>query len=208
MHQDIVDITALEQFRREHTETVNAQGGRLTLTVLVMKALVAALKQFPRFNASLDPDKEEIILKHYYHLGVAVDTERGLLVPVVRDVDRKSISELAVELADLAERTRNGKVSRENLQGGTFTLTNPGPLGGTVFTPIIKHPQAAILGLAQARLEPVVQGNLEDYQVTARLRLLLCLAFDHRLNDGAGAARFVRALIETLSDPDAFVLMV
>jgi pyruvate dehydrogenase E2 component (dihydrolipoamide acetyltransferase) len=208
MHQDVADITELEAFRRRHQEAVGQQGGKLSLTVLVMQAVVAVLKHFPRFNASLDPEAGEIILKHYYHIGVAVDTEQGLIVPVVRDVDRKSLTELAAELTELVERTRNGKVKREDLQGGTFTITNPGPIGGTAFTPLINYPEVAILGLARARLEPVMQGDLHNFTVVPRLHLPLHLAFDHRVNDGADAARFVRTIIDILSDPESFILNV
>jgi len=207
-HQDIADITELEAFRRRHQEAVEQQGGRLSLTVLVMQAIVAALKQFPRFNASLDPEAGEIILKQYYHIGVAVDTEQGLIVPVVRDVDRKSLTELATELTEVVERIRQGKAKREELLGGTFTITNPGPIGGTAFTPIINYPEVAILGLARARLEPVVEGNLNNFTIIPRLRLPLHLAFDHRVNDGADAARFMRTIIDILSDPESFILNV
>ena len=165
-----------------------------------------ALKRFPRFNATLDVASGRLILKHYYHIGVAVDTERGLLVPVVHDVDRKSLHELAVELVTLKQRIRQDKVQREDMQGGTFTLTNPGPIGGTAFTPIINYPQVAILGLARARLEPVVMGDLKHPNITPRWRLPLHLAFDHRVNDGADAARFIRTLIEVLHDPEAFLI--
>ena len=206
MHQDVADITELERFRRRHTAEIEALGGKLSLTVLVMQATVAALKQFPRFNASLDPESGQIILKHYYHVGVAVDTERGLLVPVVRDVDRKSMAELAIELKELAARTRQGKLEREALQGGTFTITNPGSIGGTAATPIINYPEVAILGLARTRLEPVVQGDLDRFSIKPRLRLPLHLAFDHRVNDGADAARFVRTMIDMLGDPESLML--
>jgi pyruvate dehydrogenase E2 component (dihydrolipoamide acetyltransferase) len=135
MHQDAADITELDRFRRRHTAEMESLGGKLSLTVLVMQAAVAALKQFPRFNASLDPDSGQIILKQYYHVDVAVDTDRGLLVRV--DVDRKSITELAVELAELVERTRQGQLEQEALQGGSFTITNPGAIGGTAAMPII-----------------------------------------------------------------------
>lgn len=208
MHQDVADITELERFRRAHRETVEAEGGQLTTTVLVMKAAVAALKAFPRFNASLDMESGEIILKQYYHLGVAVDTGQGLLVPVVRDVDRKSIAELAVDLTELADKARAGELGSEDMQGGTFTVTNPGPIGGTAFTPIINYPEVAILGMARAELAPVAQGDLDEYELSARLRLPLCLAFDHRVIDGAEAARFVRAIIDRLSDPESFLLTV
>jgi pyruvate dehydrogenase E2 component (dihydrolipoamide acetyltransferase) len=206
MHQDVADITELERFRRRHTAEIEALGGKLSLTVLVLQAAVAALKQFPRFNASLDPESGQIILKHYYHIGVAVDTERGLLVPVVRDVDRKSMAELAIELKALAARTRQGKLEREELQGGAFTITNPGSIGGTAATPIINYPEVAILALARTRLEPVVQGDLDRFTIKPRLRLPLHLAFDHRVNDGADAARFVRTMIDMLGDPESLML--
>ena len=207
-HMDVADVTALEAFRREQQDVVAAEGdGDLSMTVLVVKATVAALKQFPRFNASLDPEAEEIILKHYYHLGLAVDTERGLLVPVLRDVDRKSILELAAAFSEVVERARAGDLAREDMRGGTFTVTNPGPLGGTAFTPLINVPQVAVLGMAQARWEPVVRGDPpDDAEIVPRLRLPLCLGFDHRVNDGADAARFVDTLIGYLEDPDTFLL--
>jgi len=208
MHHDEVDITELEQWRREHKSAAEEQGGKLTLTVLVMKALVAALKEFPRFNASLDTNSEEIILKRYYHIGLAVDTDQGLVVPVVRDVDRMSIMELSSELATLANRARAGELDREDMQGGSFTVTNPGPLGGRMFTPIIDYPQVAILGLGQAALRPIVIGDSEDYEIVPRLVLPLCCAFDHRVNDGADAARFMSRLVGILSDTEAIVLSV
>ena len=152
-------------------------------------------------------DEGEIILKNYYHIGVAVDTERGLIVPVVRDVDRKSITDLAVELYELAERTRSGDIERKDLAGGTFTITNVGPLGGTGFTPIVNYPQVAILGLGQARLQPVVRGDLDNYQMVPRLILPLCLGFDHRLADGADAARFVNVIIEALENPEKLMML-
>jgi len=208
MHQDVADITALEMFRRRHAAAVERHGGKLSLTVLVLRAVVAVLKQFPRFNASLDAEGGRLILKQYYHIGVAVDTERGLIVPVVRDVDRKSMAELAMELATLVEQVRHGKVHRDDLQGGTFTITNPGAIGGTTFTPIINYPEVAILGLARSRLEPVVQGDIDNFTIAPRLCLPLHLAFDHRVNDGADAARFMRTLIDTLHDPESFLLRI
>lgn len=207
-HHDRVNITDLERFRRARAQDVADAGGRLTLTVLVLKALVGVLKHHARFNASLDTETGELVLKSHYHIGIAVDTEDGLLVPVVRDIDRKSVTELAVTLADLTKRAQSRAVDREDMQGATFTVTNVGPLGGTGFTPIIPYPQAAILGLARARLEPVVHGDLDDYETTVQLMLPLALSFDHRINDGADAARFVTRLIETLSDPESFLLAV
>ncbi|MDZ7598244.1 MAG: 2-oxo acid dehydrogenase subunit E2 [Desulfobacterales bacterium] len=155
--QTRVDLTELEALRRKHREAVAAQGGRLTLTVFALKAAAAALKRFPDFNASLDPAAGEIVRKHYFHIGVAVDTDDGLIVPVVRDVDRKSLRELAVELADLVARTRRRKVTPEELQGATFTLTNVGPLGGGHFSAIINPPQVAIMGLARP-MRPSIPG--------------------------------------------------
>lgn len=206
-HTDVVDITELEAFRRKHKAAVEARGGALSMTVFVIKAAVAALKAFPRFNASLDISAEEIILKRYYHLGVAADTDKGLMVPVIRDVDRKSLTELAVELRQLAERTREGKAGRDDMTGGTFTITNIGPLGGTGFAPIVNHPQVAILGMAQARLQPVIQGDLEHYKVVPRLMLPLILGFDHRVVDGADAARFLNMIIESLQKPEKLMLV-
>lgn len=206
MHQDDADITDLEDWRQAHKAAVEEHDGKLTLTVLVLKALVSVLKEFPRFNASLDAEKDEIVLKHYFHIGVAVDTEQGLVVPVARDVDRKSIVELSTELADLADKARSGKLSRDEMHGGTFTVTNPGPLGGRSMTPIINHPEVAILGLGQARLEPRISGEIASHDVVARRILPLCLAFDHRVNDGADAGRFVTRLAEMISDTEAIML--
>jgi len=207
-HNDVADVTALDDFRRRHAPEIEERGGRLTLTVLVMKAVAAALGEFPRFNASLDLEAEELVLKRYVHLGVALDSERGLLVPTIRDVDRKSLAELAVELRDLAERVRAGEVTPRDMAGGTFTVSNVGPLGGTHFTPIINHPQVSILGLGRARLQPVVRGTLDDYEVVPRLLLPLSLGFDHRVIDGADAARFAGRIIEMLGDVEAFALAV
>jgi pyruvate dehydrogenase E2 component (dihydrolipoamide acetyltransferase) len=205
-HWDVADITDLERFRAEHEDTVAAEGGKLTLTALFMKAAIAGLKKFPRFNATLDLEREEIIIKHYYHIGVAVATERGLLVPVIRDVDCKTVLDLALELTELAERARQGDIDRAEMRGGSFTLTNPGALGGKSFTPIINYPQVAILGLAKASLEAVVSGDLDEYEIRPRLRLPLGLTFDHRVNDGAEAARFVNTVIDALGDPEDLLL--
>ena len=180
----------------------------VTITVLVIKALAAALRAFPRFNASLDSDAEEIVLKRYYHIGLAVDTDDGLLVPVLRDVDRKGLLEIAVEARQLAERARRRELDAAQLKGSSFTITNPGSLGGTGFTPIINYPEAAILGLGRAALQPAVVTESGEPRIEPRLLLPLCFAFDHRLNDGADAARFVNHLMEVLSDPEAFILEV
>jgi len=201
-HFDRADITELEAFRHQHRAEGKEHDAQLSLTTFVLKAAVAALKRHPRFNASLDHASGELVLKHYYHLGVAVDTERGLIVPVLRDVDRKSVWELAAELGQLAERTRSGKVSLEELRGGTFTVTNIGSLGGTGMVPIINYPEVAILGLARARQEPVVR----DGAIVPRLILPLSLTFDHRIADGADAARFIGDLVRDLEDPDRLLL--
>jgi pyruvate dehydrogenase E2 component (dihydrolipoamide acetyltransferase) len=207
-HSDVADITELEAFRKQEKEGIEAHGGSLSLTVFALKAVVAALKEFPRFNASIDPANEAIILKNYYHIGVAVDTDRGLVVPVVRDVDRKSITQLAYELNGIVDRARNGKNDREELAGGTFTITNVGPLGGTGFTPIINYPQVAILGMAQARLQPVVRGDEKNFRIVPRLLLPLVLCFDHRVVDGADAARFINLVIGLLENRERLLMMV
>jgi pyruvate dehydrogenase E2 component (dihydrolipoamide acetyltransferase) len=206
-HSDEADITDLEAMRQKHKGDVEARGGKLTLTVFALKAVVAALKAHPQFNTTLDMEAQEIIQKRYYHLGVAMDTERGLLVPVVRHVDCKSITDIAKEVYDLAERTRNGLATIEDMSGGTFTITNVGPLGGTGFTPIINYPQVAILGLGRARLRPVVRGDGENLEIVPRLMVPLALGFDHRVVDGADAARFMGVIINTLENPENLVMM-
>lgn len=207
-YQDIADITELEAFRQRHKDRIREQGGALTLTVFAMKAVVASLKKHPRFNASLDSEREEIILKHYYHIGIAVDTDRGLMVPVVRDVDRKSIAALSVELVELAERTRKGDLEREAMIGGTLNITNVGSLGGSGFAPIIDYPQVAILGLGQARYQPVVRGAPDRYEIIPRLMLPMVLACDHRLLDGADAARFLNEIKASFEDPEILMMSI
>jgi pyruvate dehydrogenase E2 component (dihydrolipoamide acetyltransferase) len=205
-HHDVADVTDLERLRRRWRDDVEEMGGKLTPTIFAMKAVVTALQEYPRFNASLDVGAEEIVLKRHYHLGIAVDTGRGLLVPVIHDVDRKSLRDLAVEFTELAERTRNGDATRDDLTGGTFTITNPGAIGGTGFTPIVNWPEVAILGMGQARLETVVEGDLDDHASATRLRLPLSLTFDHRVVDGAEAARFVRRVVDLLDDPESLMI--
>ena len=178
------------------------------MMVFVIKAAVAALKAHPRFNASLDIEGEEIVLKKYYNIGIAVDTERGLLVPVLRDVDCKSMPELAIELRELVTRTREGKASIEDLRGGTFTITNPGPLGGTGFAAIVNYPEVAILGMARASWQPQVRGEGKDAKIVPGFTLPLSLSFDHRVVDGADAARFVNTIIESLQDPGQLLMRV
>lgn len=194
---DKADITFLEQCRKQYAPQVESEGGRLTVTILVLKALGVALANFPKFNAVVDMENEQIIFKKYINVGLAVDTENGLLVPVVREVDRKSIIELAVEAATLAEKARARKLTLDEMQGGTFTLTNLGGIGGTGFTPIINAPEVAVLGLSRSRVEPV----FSEGAFTPRTMLPLSLSYDHRIIDGADAARFTRWLAEALEQP-------
>lgn len=206
-NQGEADVTALEALRKRHAEAMAKDGGRLTLTVFAVKAAVTALKRFPRFNASLDMAGEQIITKQYYHVGVAADSPRGLIVPILRDVDRKSIRELALEFEGLVARAREGKTRLEELQGGTFTVTNAGAVGGGHFSPIINFPQAAILGMGRASLKPVVRPDAEgDPQIVPRLMLPLVLSFDHRIADGAEAIRLMQTMVATLEDPETMIL--
>jgi pyruvate dehydrogenase E2 component (dihydrolipoamide acetyltransferase) len=206
-HTDVADITDLEAFRQRHKAEIEAKGGKLSITVFALKAAAAALKEYPYFNASLDMAAGEIVLKHYHHIGVAVDTDRGLIVPVIRDVDCKSIGDLSKELPDLAGRTRDGKADVKDMAGGTFTITNIGALGGTGFTPIINYPQVAILGMGQARLKPVVRGDINDFEIVPRLVVPLALGFDHRVADGADAARFLNFIIDVFEDPEKLMVL-
>ena len=206
-NQDLADITKLEAFRRKQKTKIAEKGGNLTLTVFALKAVVTALKAYPYFNSSLDMNSGEIILKNYYHIGVAVNSNEGLMVPVIRDVDRKSLSQLAIELFDMAARARERKIGIEELQGGTFTITNAGPMGGGYFSPIINYPEAAILGLGQARMQPVVrQNNDGNQEIVIRLMMPVVLCFDHRVVDGVDAIRFTRMVIEALEDPEELFL--
>ena len=208
--QDDIDVTRIEALRRRNKQAVEKQGGRLTLTVFAVKAAAAALRQFPQFNVSLDVAKGEIVRKHYRHVGVATDTGEGLVVPVLRNADRKSITELAVELRQLVERTRARKVDLEELQGGTFTITNIGAAGGRGhFSPIINYPEAAILGMGTARLKPVI-GKTEkgSTQVVARMILPVVLAIDHRVLDGIDAARFLEFFRTALENPEKMLLSI
>ncbi len=191
---DLADITDLETFRKHQSE---GKGPKLTVTAFVLRAAAVALREFPNFNASIDLASNRLILKRYYHIGVAVDTEGGLLVPVLRDVDKKHVRELAEELNAIAQRARDRKLDGSELKGSTFTITNLGGIGGTAFTHIVNYPEVAILGLSRSRLEPVVR----DGQIVPRLMLPLSLSYDHRVIDGAAAARFTRRLAELLENP-------
>jgi pyruvate dehydrogenase E2 component (dihydrolipoamide acetyltransferase) len=199
---DQADVTELETMRRRQQKRGSEGSADLTLTVFLIKAVVTALRAHPRFNASLDQATGELVLKRYYNIGVAVDTDQGLVVPVVRGVDGKGIRDLAAELARLVTRTREGKATLEDLRSGTFTVTNTGALGGTGATPIINYPEVAILGVGRARERPVVR----DGQVVVRLILPLSLAFDHRVIDGMEAARFSTDLAQLLEDPERLLL--
>jgi pyruvate dehydrogenase E2 component (dihydrolipoamide acetyltransferase) len=205
--QDVVDITRLEAFRQKHKAEIEALGGKLTITVFALKAVATALKTYPNFNATLDTKNNEMIIKHYYNVGVAVNTDKGLIVPVVRDVDRKSIKELALELTDLVQRTRQRKATVAEMQGGTFTITNAGAMGGGFFAPIINYPEVAILGMGQARMQPVVREQEPgDYIMVPRLVMPIVLCIDHRVLDGADSIKFLKILVETLEDPDQLLM--
>ena len=199
---DHADVTELETMRRRHLKRGGEGSADLTLTVFLVKAVATALRAHPRFNASLDHATGELVLKRYYNIGVAVDTEQGLVVPVVRGVDGKGIRDLAAELAQLVSRTREGRATLEDLRSGTFTVTNTGALGGTGATPIINYPEVAILGVGRARQTPVVR----DGQIVPRLVLPLSLAFDHRVIDGMEAARFSTELVGLLEAPERLFL--
>jgi pyruvate dehydrogenase E2 component (dihydrolipoamide acetyltransferase) len=201
-HFDRADITDLDALITRHLDRAKERGVTLTLTSFLLKAAALALRAHPRFNASLDASAGELVLKHYVNLGVAVATERGLIVPVLRDVDRKPLIEIARELAALAQRTREGKASLDDLKGGTFTVTNIGALGGTGAIPIINYPEVAILAVARGRQEAVVR----DGQIVPRLLLPLSLTFDHRVADGADGARFASAIVRLLEHPDELLL--
>ena len=194
---DRADITELEQLRARFAPKAEEAGGKMTVTAIALKVCAAALKVFPQFNASIDIDKEEIVYKQYINIGVAADTDRGLLVPVIRDVDKQNIVELAVALSQLSKKAREKKLTPADMEGGTFTITNLGGIGGVGFTPIVNYPEVAILGLSRSRMEPEwINGKFEP-----RLILPLSLSYDHRLIDGADAARFLRWIAEAFEQP-------
>lgn len=194
---DKADITELEKMRKAFSPQIEKQGGKLTITAILIKIITAALKVYPQFNSSVDMQKKEIIYKKYYNVGVAVDTEFGLIVPVIKDTDKKNLTQISIELNDIAEKARNRKVSLEDLQGGCFTITNLGGIGGTYFTPVINSPEVAILGVSRGAYEPVYQNG----EFVPRLFLPLSLSYDHRVIDGADAIRFLRWVIEALEQP-------
>lgn len=194
---DEADVTDLEKFINENEDEYREKGSKLTITSILLKLSAFALTRFQRFNSSLDEENDQIILKKYYNIGVAVDTEQGLLVPVIRDVDKKPLIELTNELSELAEKARNKKISPDELQGGNFTISNLGGIGGTSFTPIVYSPQVAILGVSKSRYKPVYIND----EIEKRLILPLSLSYDHRVIDGAEAARFLRWMCEVLENP-------
>ncbi|MCH8054463.1 MAG: 2-oxo acid dehydrogenase subunit E2 [Planctomycetes bacterium] len=202
MHHDLADVEMLEQLRKDHNLRKQESDPKLTLLPFVMKAVHAAMRRYPMFNASFDHARNEIIYKDYFHYGIAVDTPRGLIVPVIRDVDRKSIRALATELIEIGEKTRESNFKIDELRGGSFTITNIGSLGGIVSTPIINYPEVAILGLGKAEMKAVVVNG----EVVARYTLPLNLSFDHRATDGADAARFVGEIKSYLEVPGRLLL--
>jgi pyruvate dehydrogenase E2 component (dihydrolipoamide acetyltransferase) len=199
---DEADITDMEAVRKSNAEKAKARGFKLTPLAFIMKAAVAALEEFPRLNSSLDPDGEHVILKLYYHLGVAVDTKDGLVVPVIRDVDKKGVFELAEELGEVSARARERKLSLDEIRGASFTITSLGGIGGTAFTPIVNAPEVAILGVSRSHQKPVWDGS----QFVPRLTLPISLSYDHRVVDGAMAVRFTTYLCSVLADLRKMVL--
>lgn len=194
---DKADITELEKLRKQFGKKVEEAGAKLTVTAILLKVIATALKKFPQFNSSIDMEKKTVIYKNYYNVGIAVDTDRGLLVPVIRDVDKKNITQLSVDLTEISVKARNKKIGIEDMQGGTFTISNLGGIGGTYFTPIVNAPEVAILGVSRSAWEPVYkEGNFEP-----RFMMPLSLSYDHRIIDGADAIRFLRYVVESLENP-------
>lgn len=196
-HHDKADITELDRLRRQYAARVERAGGKLTMTAVLLKVLGSALRKFPKFNASVDMGDHAIVYKKYVHIGVAVDTEKGLLVPVIRDVDKKNIVEISLALREMSEKARSRNIRPDELQGAGFTITNLGGIGGTAFSPLINPPEVAVLGVATARLEPVALGDAFE----PRLLMPLSVSYDHRVIDGADAARFLRWVCEALAEP-------
>ncbi len=194
---DQADITNLEKLRKQYSPLVAQAGGKLTVTAILIKVIEKALKKFPSFNTSIDMNSFEIIYKNYFNIGVAVDTEHGLVVPVVKDVNQKDISQLAIELTQISEKSRQRKLSLDDMQGGNFTISNLGGIGGTGFTPVVNSPEVAILGVSRSQIQPVYL----DGTFVPRLIMPLSLSYDHRIIDGAAAARFLRWVCEALEEP-------
>ena len=194
---DKADITSLEALRKKYAADVEKREGKLTVTAILVKVLAAAVKQFPQFNASVDMQSNEVVYKKYVNVGVAVDTDRGLLVPVIRNADRKNITQIAVEVQQAAVKARDRKLTLEDMSGGGISISNLGGIGGTYFTPIVNWPEVAILGVSRGHMEPVWNGS----QFEPRLHLPLSLSYDHRVIDGADAIRFLRWVAEALEQP-------
>jgi pyruvate dehydrogenase E2 component (dihydrolipoamide acetyltransferase) len=190
------DVTDLEEFRKQSNDALAKSGVKLTMLAFVIKASVAALKKFPAFNASLDATGENLILKHYYHIGFAADTPNGLVVPVIKNADQKGIAEIAKEMTELSAQAREGKLKPADMQGASFTISSLGGIGGTAFTPIINAPEVAILGLSKSSIKPLWDGK----QFVPKLMMPLSLSYDHRVIDGAMGARFAVYLAEVLAD--------
>ena len=201
-HYDKADITDLDAFRKEHGEKAVAAGGKLTITSILLKVIASALEQFPQFNASIDLANEQLISKKYINVGVAVDTERGLLVPVIRNADQKNIIELSAELSELSKKARDKKLKIEEMHGGNFTISNLGGIGGVSFSPIVNSPEVAILGVARGRVEPVFRDGF----FSPRTMVTLALSYDHRVIDGADAARFLSWVAKALEQPETLAL--
>jgi pyruvate dehydrogenase E2 component (dihydrolipoamide acetyltransferase) len=199
---DLADVTTLEELRKRYASHAETAGGNLTVTAIAVKIAAAALKVFPQFNSSIDLAAGEIIYKRYVNIGVAVDTDRGLLVPVIRNADVKNIVQISVELSQLSEKARNRKIALEEMQGGCFSVSNLGGIGGSFFTPIVNAPEVAILGISRARMEPVYDKASGEFR--PRLMLPLSLSYDHRVIDGADGSRFLKWVVEAFEQP--FVL--
>jgi pyruvate dehydrogenase E2 component (dihydrolipoamide acetyltransferase) len=194
---DIVNITGTEAARKKFMESRKGQPGKITMTVLAAKAVTKALKEFPTVNSSIDMNRQELILKNYYNVGIAVDSENGLMVPVLKNADQKSLVDLAVEIETLAEKVRSRKIQLDEMQGGTFTISNLGGIGGVGFTPIVNWPEVAILGMSRAHEDYVIK----DGKAAIHLRMPVSLSYDHRVVDGALGARFLRRVCEILGNP-------
>lgn len=201
---DFADITALEEVRKKYQKQVEGAGGQLTVTAIAVKIVAAALKQFPQFNSSIDLAADELIYKKFVNIGVAVDTDRGLLVPVIRDVDKKNLMQISIEIHQLSEKARNRKISLEEMQGGCFSVSNLGGIGGSFFTPIVNPPEVAILGISRGKFEPVYQKD--SGQFVPRQLLPLSLSYDHRVIDGADGIRFLRWIVEAFEQPFVMAL--
>lgn len=196
---DMADITKLEELRRRFAPKAEAVGAKLTVTAILVKVVASALKVFPNFNCSIDPEKAEILYKDFYNIGIAVDTEKGLMVPVIPAADQKNMVELAQDLSAISKKAREGQIGLADMQGGTFTITNLGGIGGSFFTPIVNSPEVAILGVGRAVMDPCVGGS--DGLCAPRLRMPLSLSYDHRIIDGADGARFLRWIVEAIEEP-------